>query len=91
MSDWPTTPADIIHEALREYVGDGDGADEKVLADFKAKLRAEIAAEIRDWFYTEEHPGMTRSEAEVYEETYERAATIAEAYIENTTNENKED
>ena len=27
-------PGDIIREALREYVGDGEGADEGVLFDF---------------------------------------------------------
>lgn len=36
--DWPTEPEAIIREALREYVGDGEGADELVLADYLAGL-----------------------------------------------------
>jgi hypothetical protein len=45
MSDWPTEPTDIIREALREYVGDGDGADLDVLA---AHDRAVAAKALRD-------------------------------------------
>ena len=39
MAEWPTEPTDIIREALREYVGDGDGADEAVLAAHDAEIR----------------------------------------------------
>lgn len=40
MAEWPTDPTDIIREALREYVGDGDGADEAVLAAHDAEVAA---------------------------------------------------
>lgn len=33
---------DTVKEALREYVGDGDGADEKVLAEHDAQV-ADVA------------------------------------------------
>jgi hypothetical protein len=36
---------DTIKEALREYVGDGDGADEAVLAQHNAKIRSEALHE----------------------------------------------
>lgn len=45
MSWPPTTPVDIVKEALREYVGDGDGADEKVLARFVASIEAKTLRE----------------------------------------------
>jgi hypothetical protein len=32
---------DTIKEALREFVGDGDGADEAVLAEYDREVRAE--------------------------------------------------
>lgn len=32
------TATDTVKEALREYVGDGDGADEKVLAEHNASV-----------------------------------------------------
>lgn len=41
--DWPTEPGDIIREALREYVGDGEGADELVLADYLAEIARAIS------------------------------------------------
>ena len=46
--DWPTNPTDIIHEALREYVGDGDGTDEAVLAAHDAKVRTEVAQAVEE-------------------------------------------
>ena len=53
MAEWPTDPTDIIQEALREYVGDGDGADEAVLAAHDAEVKAEArslaAASARFW------------------------------------------
>jgi len=49
MSDWPTKPEDIIREALREYVGDGDGADEAVLAAYTRKVKAEGWDEGREY------------------------------------------
>lgn len=43
-------PAEIVAEAVREYVGDGDGADEEVLANYEQSLRAEGAAKaLRDF------------------------------------------
>lgn len=36
-------PGDIIREALREYVGDGEGADELVLADYLAEIARAIS------------------------------------------------
>lgn len=36
---------DTVKEALREYVGDGDGADEQVLAEHDA----EVARRARHW------------------------------------------
>lgn len=36
---------DTIKEALREYVGDGDGADEQVLAEHDAQ----VARRARQW------------------------------------------
>ena len=44
--DWPTNPTDIIHEALREYVG--DGAAEAVLAAHDAKVRTEVAQAVEE-------------------------------------------
>lgn len=41
--DWPNEPGEIIREALREYVGDGEGADELVLADYHADLMRAVA------------------------------------------------
>lgn len=45
MAEWPTEPTDIIREALREYVGDGDGADEAVLSAHDAEVKAEALEE----------------------------------------------
>lgn len=45
-SDWPTEPADIIREALRDYVGDGEGADEEVLTAYEKTIREHIAQKI---------------------------------------------
>lgn len=47
------------------------------LADHDAEVREGVAREIEDWFHTDEHPGMTRSEAEIYEEIVAEAARIA--------------
>lgn len=33
---WPHDPAGIVREALRDFVGDGDGEDERVLAAYDA-------------------------------------------------------
>lgn len=33
---WPHDPAGIVHEALRGFVGDGDGEDKRVLAAYDA-------------------------------------------------------
>jgi hypothetical protein len=38
---WPHDPTKIVKEALREYVGDGDGEDERVLAAHEERVRAE--------------------------------------------------
>lgn len=38
---------DTIQEALREYLGDGDGADEVVLNDFIQEIRDEAADAVR--------------------------------------------
>lgn len=37
---WPHDAEGIVREALREYVSDGDGEDEKVLAAYMAGVRA---------------------------------------------------
>lgn len=39
-----TYQAGIVAEAVREYVGDGDGADEEVLAAYEQQIRDQIAA-----------------------------------------------
>ena len=36
---WPHDPTQIVKEALREYVGDGDGEDERVLAAHDERVR----------------------------------------------------
>lgn len=48
--DWPTEPEAIIREALREFVGDGEGADELVLTDYLDGIaqRIEVAAEYEE-------------------------------------------
>lgn len=46
MSDWPTDPTQIIREALREYVSDGDGADEAVLEAHDAATITEVYSEV---------------------------------------------
>lgn len=38
---WPHDPTMIVKEALREFVGDGDGEDELVLAAHEKRVRAE--------------------------------------------------
>lgn len=38
---------EVIKEALREYVGDGDGADEQVLADHDESVRRAVLREER--------------------------------------------
>lgn len=45
---WPTEPAEIVQEALCEYVGDGDGADEAVLAAYDAHVAAQALREAAD-------------------------------------------
>ena len=37
---WPHDAEGIVREALREYVGDGDGEDEKVLTAYLEQERA---------------------------------------------------
>lgn len=49
--EWPTAPADIVREALRDYVGDGDGADEAVLEAYDRSVRERIAQDIEDQAY----------------------------------------
>lgn len=48
MSEWPTDPKDIVKEALREYVGDGDGEDERVLSECEMMIKAEAYEEGRN-------------------------------------------
>lgn len=43
---WPHDPTKIVKEALREYVGDGDGEDERVLAAHEKRVRERIARNI---------------------------------------------
>jgi hypothetical protein len=45
---WPNTPKGIVEEALREFVGDGEGADGAVLAAFVNEVRASAEAEIAE-------------------------------------------
>lgn len=52
MLPWPGEgdPTGVIKEALREYVGDGDGADEWVLAKHDAGVVARaLRAEADNW------------------------------------------
>lgn len=51
MSD--INPAEIVAEAVREYVGDGDGADEEVLASYEQQVRDRIAAQAWEEGYAE--------------------------------------
>lgn len=44
---WPHDPTQIVKEALREYVGDGDGEDERVLAAHEKRVRERIARNIQ--------------------------------------------
>lgn len=41
MNNWPTDPTDIVKEALREYVGDGEGEDDRVLDQHNARVVSE--------------------------------------------------
>lgn len=43
---WPHDPEGIVREALREYVGDGDGEDENVLAAYDKVVGGRIAQAI---------------------------------------------
>ena len=43
---WPHDPTQIVKEALREYVGDGDGEDERVLAAHEERVRAAVRERI---------------------------------------------
>ena len=36
-----TNPTEVVAEAVREYVGDGDGADKEVLAAYEQQIRAQ--------------------------------------------------
>ena len=58
---WPHDAEGIIQEALREFVGDGDGEDEKVLNAYRAEVRAEAwdeGAEAMEqhWAYGNDKP-----------------------------------
>ena len=44
---WPHDPTKIVKEALREFVGDGDGEDERVLAAHEERVRADERERIR--------------------------------------------
>lgn len=44
---WPHDPTKIVKEALREFVGDGDGEDERVLAAHEERIRADERERIR--------------------------------------------
>ena len=46
ISCWPDTPEQIVREALREYVGDGEGADDAVFRHFVAATRAAVLVEL---------------------------------------------
>lgn len=45
--DWPTTPREIVTEALREFVGDGEGVDGAVFAAFVDEVRAPLEAALQ--------------------------------------------
>lgn len=45
---WPTTPRDIVAEALREYLSDGEGVDGAVFASFVNEVRAPLEARVSD-------------------------------------------
>lgn len=45
---WPHDATGIIKEALREYAGDGDGEDERILAAYDRAMRAEVLREAAD-------------------------------------------
>lgn len=38
---WPTDAVGIVQEAVREFVGDGEGRDEQVLAEYNRIIRGE--------------------------------------------------
>lgn len=42
---WPHDAEGIVKEALREYVGDGDGKDEEVLAAYRKTVVAEARSD----------------------------------------------
>lgn len=64
---WPHDPTEIVKEALREYVGDGDGEDERVLAAHEKRVRERIARNIEAdagdarWLTTGGRLGMARA------------------------------
>ena len=41
---WPHEPTEIVKEALRDFVGDGEGEDQRVLAAHDERVRAEQRA-----------------------------------------------
>lgn len=45
---WPHEPTAIIREALREYVGDGEGEDEAILEAHNAQMISEALFAGRD-------------------------------------------
>lgn len=58
MSDTPEWPAggpvEVIKEALREYIGDGDGADERVLHQYTSEVSIATLLKARNTLDLEE-------------------------------------
>lgn len=47
---WPGTPRGVVEEALREYVGDGDGMAQLILAAYDGEVAERARAEITEVF-----------------------------------------
>lgn len=62
---WPHDPTQIVKEALREYVGDGDGEDERVLAAHEKRVHERIARNIEARKAQEEQTPFTLESAGV--------------------------
>lgn len=75
---------DTIQEALREYLGDGDGADEVVLNDFIQEVQAEGADAVRKVQAAIERCNDMILMADTYRDNYVSANQI-EALLEELT------
>lgn len=73
-ADWPN---EALYQAWKAE-GGAEAEFDRAIAAHDAEVRESIAREIRDYFYTDEHVGMSRNMAEMYEEIVSEAARVAE-------------